>query len=59
MEKQAAELEKLIEAADVNYSKLLEKYGIEKLNDLDMAQYTAIKNKASESIIKKAVEGKA
>lgn len=58
-DKQAAELEKLIEAAGVNYDKLLEKYGIEKLNDLNMAQYVAIKNKASESIVKKATEGKA
>lgn len=50
---QIAELEKLIEAADINKEKLLEKYG--EMNTFTMARYTAIKTKAEQAILKKAI----
>ena len=56
-EEQAAELEKLIEAADINREKLLEKFKVNDIKEFNMTRYTAIKNKASQAIIDKAVNG--
>lgn len=53
-DEQAAELDKLIIAADINKEKLLEKYGVDDVKAFDMARYTAIKKKAEQAIIKKA-----
>lgn len=54
-EEQAAELERYIKAADINMEKLLEKYHIEKLQEMKMVRYTAIKNKAAAVIVERAV----
>jgi len=51
---QADELEKLIEAADINKEKLLKKYEIENVSEFNMVQYTALKRKAEQAIAKRA-----
>lgn len=54
-EDQAAELERLIVAADINKEKLLEKYEIEDVSGFSIATYLSIKAKAEKAIINKAV----
>ena len=54
-EEQAAELEKLIEASDINREKLLENYEIEDVKDFTMTQYNLIKQKAEKRIVEKVI----
>lgn len=53
---QVEELEKLILAANINREKLLKNYELDDTSKFNMAQFTAIKNKAEKAIIKEALK---
>lgn len=55
-EEQGEELRRYLKAADVNEPKLLEKYEVELITDLNMTRYTAIINKCKKIIVERALK---